>query len=386
MTQVVCIFVVLLAVLATELPAAAGSSDDPAPLSTQLRQGASLLRQRGCLACHSVDGSPRAAPSFRGLFGSQRTVFTDGKQRSLIADEEYIRRSIVRPTDDVVIGYLVGQMPTPRLADEDLTAMSSALYALAAAPQPGVPPTRAQLRGAELAAIAEGQGGSVMLLVISLLSFVGFHLALSARRPRAGLIHRLGEKGFLGLYSLIAFAALAGIVQGFRTAPYVVWWTPPLWGRWVAVSGMPIALYFLVAGFSTPNPAAAGQQGLLSGSEPTRGILRITRHPALCGFTLWALLHLLANGDRAGVLTFLSVVVLSVGGMLHIDARRLQHSAEAWQVFAKQTSRMPFAAIVRGQNSLRLGELGIVRPLIALLLYAAILAFHRTLYGVSPLP
>ena len=380
------VWVALLAVLAIQSTNAVAAVDDPPVLSTQLRQGASLLRQRGCLACHSVDGSPRAAPSFRGLFGSQRTVITDGKERNLIADEDYIRRSIVRPQDDVVLGFQAGQMPTPRLADGDLTAMSSVLYALAAAPPPGVSPTRAQQRGAELAAIAEGQGGSLMLLVVSLLSFVGLHFALSARRPRAVLIDRLGEMGFLGLYSAIALAALAGIVQGFRTAPYVVWWIPPAWGRFVALFAMPITLYFWVAGFSTPNPAAAGQQGLLSETEPARGILRITRHPALCGFALWALLHLLANGDRAGVLTFLSVLVLSIGGMLHIDSRRQQNGGTAWQAFSDRTSRVPFAAIVRGRNSLRLTELGLVRPLIALVLYGAILAFHRTFYGVSPLP
>jgi uncharacterized membrane protein/mono/diheme cytochrome c family protein len=357
-----------------------------AGLSRLQRQGASLLRQRGCLSCHSLDGSPRAAPSFFGLFGSPRQVLTDGTERTVTADEDYLRRAILRPKDDVVVGYLRGQMPTPRLDADEVTALVAALSVLSAPKAAAEPGATKSGRAAELAAIAESQDGSLTLLWISLLAFVGFHFALSARRPRAFLVGALGEKGFLGLYSILAFAALAGIVRGFASAPYVVWWTPPVWARHCALGLMPLALYLLVAGFSTPNPASAGQQAVLSQAEPARGILRITRHPALCGFTLWALLHLLANGDRSGMLTFLAVVILSVGGMLHIDARRDASGGEAWVRFRDKTSRLPFLAILTGRNTLRLTELGLVRPLVTIVLYGAILASHRFLYGVSPLP
>lgn len=372
--------------LATVRPSHAGPVDDPPPLSGQLMQGASLLRQRGCLSCHSVDGSPRAAPSFRGLFGSQRKVITDGQERTVIADEEYIRRSIVRPKADVVVGFLAGQMPTPRLSEGELTAMSAALYALATPPAPGVPATKSQQRAAELAAIAEKVDGSLTLLLGSLLAFVGLHFALSARRPRALLVSTLGEPGFLALYSLVAFLALGGIILGFRSAPYVVWWTPPIWARHLSLAVMPLALYLMVAGFSTPNPAAAGQASLLAQGEPARGILRISRHPALCGIALWAALHMLANGDRSGLLSFFAAFVLSVGGMLHIDSRRAASGGEAWQRFFDKTSRLPFLAILTGRNALKLSELGLVRPLIALVLYGALLVSHHMLYGVSPLP
>lgn len=375
-----------LALVAGLTPSALAASEPTATLSTAQRQGASLLRQRGCLGCHSVDGSPRAAPSFRGLFGSPRQVITDGRERTVIADDEYIRRSILQPKDDVVVGFLVGQMPRSRLPEDELSAMTAAIAALAAPPLADAPASEAQQRGAALAAIADGTGGSLTLLLISLIAFVGGHFVLSARRPRSFLVGTLGEKGFQGLSSLIAFAALGGIIYGFRTAPYVVWWTPPIWARHSVLALMPLALYLLVAGFSTPNPASAGQLGVLSQAEPARGILRITRHPALCGFALWALLHLLANGDRSGMLTFLAIAILSVGGMLHIDDRRDQIGGEAWQRFRDKTSRLPFAAILGGRNVLRLSELGLARPLVTLLLYGALLASHRFLYGVSPLP
>ena len=375
----------LVAVLATSTAHASDSAASP-DLFTQQQRGAHLLRQRGCLSCHSLDGSQRAAPSFGGLYGRPRQVLTDGQQHTVIADEPYIQRAIVQPKADVVVGYCAGQMPTLRLADDELAAMVSTLRALAALSTDAAADVAGQQRARALASLATQNEGGVTILLASLLAFVGLHFALSARRTRAALIAGLGEKGFLGLYSLIAFAALGGIVYGFRSAPYVVWWTPPLWARHSALALMPLALFFLVAGFSTPNPAAAGQDHTLSQAEPAAGILRISRHPALCGFALWAVLHMLANGDRSGILTFFSIFVLSVGGMFHIDSRRAHSQGEAWSRFREKTSRLPFAAILSGRQSLRLSELGLVRPLAALLLYGAILASHRFVYGVSPLP
>lgn len=380
--------VAALGLLAALISSAAYASDSAAPpdLFMQQQRGAHLLRQRGCLSCHSLDGSPRAAPSFAGLYGRPRQVSTEGQQHTVIADEAYIQRAILQPKTDVVIGYQAGQMPSLRLADDELAAMVSALRALAALSTDGAADAAEQQRARALASMAKNSEGSVTILLASLLAFVGLHFALPARRTRAALVAGLGEKGFLGLYSLIAFVALAGIVYGFRMAPYVVWWTPPIWARHCALALMPFALFFLVAGFSTPNPAAAGQDRTLSLGDPASGILRISRHPALCGFALWALLHMLANGDRSGILTFFSIFVLSVGGMFHIDSRRAHNQGEAWARFAEKTSRLPFAAIVSGRQSLRLSELGMVRPLAALVLYGVILASHRFLYGVSPLP
>jgi cytochrome c oxidase subunit 2 len=80
---------------------AAGLADLPASAPT----GADLLRQRGCLACHSIDGSRMTGPTLKGLFGATVKVVTAGRIRELVADEDYLRRSIVQPGADVVEGY-----------------------------------------------------------------------------------------------------------------------------------------------------------------------------------------------------------------------------------------------------------------------------------------
>lgn len=70
--------------------------------SDPVAHGQDLYETRGCLGCHSLDGTRQAGPTFRGLFGSQRT-FEDGT--TAVADEEYIQTSIVDPGARVVEGF-----------------------------------------------------------------------------------------------------------------------------------------------------------------------------------------------------------------------------------------------------------------------------------------
>ncbi|UCH44450.1 MAG: cytochrome c oxidase subunit II [Nitrospiraceae bacterium] len=71
---------------------------------TQLK-GHELVEEKGCLDCHSLDGSIEIGPSFKGLFGRRVLVTSSGKEREVIADENYIRNSILHPDADVVKGF-----------------------------------------------------------------------------------------------------------------------------------------------------------------------------------------------------------------------------------------------------------------------------------------
>jgi cytochrome c oxidase subunit 2 len=81
--------------------------------------GRKILEEKGCLGCHTTDGTPKIGPTFKGLFGRKVTVITGGKERTLTADEEYIRRSILEPQADVVKGY-PSVMPKMPVSDEEL--------------------------------------------------------------------------------------------------------------------------------------------------------------------------------------------------------------------------------------------------------------------------
>ena len=67
--------------------------------------GAELLKIKGCVACHTTDGTPRVGPTFKGIFGRKKTVVTGGTERDVVVDEEYIRKSIMEPMADVVKGF-----------------------------------------------------------------------------------------------------------------------------------------------------------------------------------------------------------------------------------------------------------------------------------------
>ncbi len=85
-------------------------------------RGFQIMRLNGCNACHSSDGSKLVGPSYKGLWGSTVTVTTDGEEREVVADEEYIRRAIYEPNADVVEGYNKGLMLSYRdlISEEDL--------------------------------------------------------------------------------------------------------------------------------------------------------------------------------------------------------------------------------------------------------------------------
>lgn len=98
-----------------------------------ISKGKQLLTSKGCVACHSEDGSKRVGPSFRGLFGSIREVKTQGKYRKVKADESYIRRSITDPKADLVKGFEALPMVAPPLSKEEMGAVIAYLKTLSKA-------------------------------------------------------------------------------------------------------------------------------------------------------------------------------------------------------------------------------------------------------------
>lgn len=72
--------------------------------------GNQLLQSKGCVACHSLDGTQLVGPSFKGAWGQTIRVTTNGEVREVVFDEEYVQRSIYEPDADIHEGYRPGQM------------------------------------------------------------------------------------------------------------------------------------------------------------------------------------------------------------------------------------------------------------------------------------
>jgi uncharacterized membrane protein len=214
--------------------------------------------------------------------------------------------------------------------------------------------------------------------------WVALHL-LVAGPLRPALAARLGEQGFRGVFSLASAAGLAWLIFAFRAAPYVPLWQPLPGARYVALVLVFLAFILLPFSIAPGNPTLAGADMLLKDRLPVHGMTRITRHPGLWAFALWAIAHLIADGDLAGVLLFGAILVTALNGMVSIDRKRRRALGPAWDEFAAATSRLPFAAIIAGRTRLRLDELSPWRSGIGIALFAAALWLHQRA-GVSPLP
>jgi uncharacterized membrane protein len=215
------------------------------------------------------------------------------------------------------------------------------------------------------------------------------HFGISSTSLRDALVRRVGEPGYLGLYSLVTVVAFAWLVAAYRHAPSAPLWYAPAGVKLLVDLLVLLAFLLVVVGVATPNPSAVGAEALLDRPDVARGILRITRNPFLWGVGLWALAHIVATGDLSDVLLFASVGSLGWVGSFLIDAKKARRLGERWRRFADATSNVPFAAVAGGRQTLGPGvlkEIGLWRVALATAIFVVVLLAHRRLFGVNPLP
>ncbi|MDH7794781.1 MULTISPECIES: NnrU family protein [unclassified Beijerinckia] len=158
------------------------------------------------------------------------------------------------------------------------------------------------------------------ILILGLVIFLGAHTLTTLRETRAGLIARFGENGYKGLYSLASAVGLVLIVYGFgsyRAAGYIPVWDPPTWTRHLA---MPLVWLAFIA--------------LISTYAPPGKIKGWLHHPMLAAVKIWALAHLLANGDLGGIILFGSLLAWAVWDRIAVK-RRGDFGAPASASFTK---------------------------------------------------
>ena len=220
----------------------------------------------------------------------------------------------------------------------------------------------------------------MLQLAVACLVFLALHVVPSTPL-RSALVGTLGERAYLGLFSLASLAAIVWMVIAFKAAPFDLLW-PGL--RHLPSAVMPFAFILVVGGVMTPNPTAVGAAKLLEREDPARGILRVTRHPVMWGIMLWAGAHILARGELKSTVFFGTFLLLAAAGTRLQDARKSKTHGEDWTRFAALTSNLPFAAVAQGRNRLALGEIGLVRVVFGLLLFGGMFLAHGWLIGAQP--
>ena len=218
-------------------------------------------------------------------------------------------------------------------------------------------------------------------LVIAGIAFCGSHVLLSSTGLRGSLRDQLGERGFLAVYSLTALVTFAWFLMAYAHAPTILLWPRQMWMALVPIVAMPLATILLVAGYTTPNPTAVGMERAARADDPAPGMLRVTRHPVMWAIGLWAISHMIANGDLRSLLFFGAFAALSLGGTLLIDRKKRLALGSNWSRLAEVTSNLPFAALGTGRTRLRWRDISLLRLIAGLLLYAVLYNAHALIAG-----
>jgi uncharacterized membrane protein len=231
---------------------------------------------------------------------------------------------------------------------------------------------------------------AIIALLTAAVAFIGSHFVLAAPRMRL--------QQFTLLYSAVALVTLVVFVIAYRETAYMALWptTPAL--RLVPVFVMPFAALLVFCGFSQRNPTLVMQGFDTATRNPAPGILKVTRHPIMWGIGLWALAHMVANGDIAAFIFFGSFAFLALFGTTQIEAKRRAREPEGFARFEEVTSNVPLLALLStkkrnfwktayGIDPLRTvwSEIGLWRVAAALALYVALVVAHPWLTGVSVL-
>ncbi|PZQ51512.1 MAG: hypothetical protein DI556_04975 [Rhodovulum sulfidophilum] len=140
------------------------------------------------------------------------------------------------------------------------------------------------------------------LLVIGIALWIAAHLFKRvAPGARGDLAARLGAGPARGIFAALIGLSLVLIVIGFRAAPYVAVYTPPGWTVHLNNLLMLIAVFLFGAA-----------------NAPSR-VKTVLRNPMLTGVLLWAIAHILVNGDLAGLILFGAMGLWAIASMALID-------------------------------------------------------------------
>lgn len=161
----------------------------------------------------------------------------------------------------------------------------------------------------------------MLLLILGIVLFLGTHTVATLRETRGNLIEKFGAGPYKIAYSVASLIGFVLIVKGlgaYRADAWIQVWSPPFWMAHITK----LLMWFAFVALACMNPAPGRIRGWL-------------RHPMLVAIKIWALAHLLANGDLGGMLVFGSFLAWAVYDRISVKRRgdfgapRLDHFTRA---------------------------------------------------------
>jgi len=163
---------------------------------------------------------------------------------------------------------------------------------------------------------------------------------------RSNLATKFGEGPYKGLFALDIMIALALIIFGWKAAIPTAIYAPPMYGSPIPSAFLVLAILLMVAS-SIPN-----------------NLKRFVRHPQMAAILCWSAGHLLTNGDSRSIVLFGGFSIWAVLEIVFINKRD-----GGWQ----KPNPVPLLKDV-------------INAVVAAVIFAALVYFHASLFGVSPIP
>jgi len=187
----------------------------------------------------------------------------------------------------------------------------------------------------------------LIVMIAGLVVFLGTHLVTTQRDLRAALIARYGASVYKVAYSVLSGIGLLLVIYGFsqyRATGWINVWYPPTGMRHLALGLMVPASVFFVAAY-------------------LRGKIWLQlKHPMLVAIKIWAVAHLLANGDLGSIILFGSILAWAVFDRISLKRRKDEGGPP-----------IPFGGV---RND-------VLAVIVGLIVYVAIVfAFHPAVIGV----
>ena len=170
------------------------------------------------------------------------------------------------------------------------------------------------------------------------IAFVGTHFLLS-HPLRGPLVRAMGERAFQGLYSLVALITFGSMIYFYRLCGR----EPPLWDvgqvGWIVGTLLMWLASILFVGSFIGNPALPGARGPRGGPN---AVFRITRHPMMWSFALWAAVHLTVLAMPKALVFDGAIILLALAGAAAQDRKKAGLMGDAWHEWTAETAFIPF--------------------------------------------
>jgi len=179
----------------------------------------------------------------------------------------------------------------------------------------------------------------LITLAAANVAFVGTHFAMS-HPLRATMVRAMGAGGFQIAYTVASFATLAWVYFAFIVAPPA---DLPGSGEigWIIATALTLPAMILLAGSFIGNPALPTPMAEAQARAEPQGVFRVTRHPMMWSFGLWALSHMVLFWSTRTMITAFAMGFLALVGARLQDGKKAKLMGEAWAAWESRTSYWP---------------------------------------------